>query len=328
MLNAKIAFYSMLDNLLSVGVPLTTALGKGMPAKLRSTCVRMQQRLSQGSTFAEALQGEKAFSRLEITLLHAGEATGTLVDAVRTLREHIEQVKTMRADLVRALLYPLFTYYCAIPLLCIVHLASMQFGTGGLSMDGWAAYLIPRLVVGWGAPPLIYFLLVRFLPTLLGTPILGTLLDALPFFGKLQHRHNSAFFWQTFAACISSGLPYSTAIQLAADACPGKFYANRFKKMAPLILDQQFTFSQAFAEVANGRDEAAQYTSIAYTGEVSGRLDDAARQIAKLAQFDAANSITRFSKVAPTILYACLAFYLAYKIISFYASYFNTLMSL
>ncbi|HYC70710.1 MAG TPA: type II secretion system F family protein [Opitutaceae bacterium] len=81
---------------------------------LRALCAAIWERLSEGQTLSGALEGLPAvFDRQTVSLIRAGEATGSLNDVLlRLITHHLEQ-KELRTKLITALLYPVFVCFVA-----------------------------------------------------------------------------------------------------------------------------------------------------------------------------------------------------------------------
>lgn len=106
-------FTEQLATLLEAGQPLESALsqlvrqarGKPMGVLLK----RLLEQVKAGASLSAAMAREgRVFSTFYLSLVRAGEATGTLADALAQLAGYLERTQAQRAELHSALIYPAF----------------------------------------------------------------------------------------------------------------------------------------------------------------------------------------------------------------------------
>ncbi|MDR0280521.1 MAG: type II secretion system F family protein [Paucimonas sp.] len=102
-----------LATLLEAGQPLESALAlqarQAARRPQRELLERLLAQVKAGEALSSAMirQGS-LFSPFYISLVRAGEASGTLADALAQLAAHLERTQAQRAELVSALIYPAF----------------------------------------------------------------------------------------------------------------------------------------------------------------------------------------------------------------------------
>ncbi|WP_110973387.1 type II secretion system F family protein [Pseudomonas huaxiensis] len=106
-------FTEQLATLLEAGQPLESALRllarQRQPRAMRELLARLQQQVKAGASLSSAMSREgRNFSSFYLSLVRAGEASGTLVDALGQLAHYLERAQTQRGELASALIYPAF----------------------------------------------------------------------------------------------------------------------------------------------------------------------------------------------------------------------------
>lgn len=120
-----------LATLLNAGLELDRALGilvgLGEIEALRDPFTRVLARVREGTSLSEALAAERAFSRLYVSMVRAGEAGGNLDVTLRRLADYLSRAAAIREAIASALVYP-------IVLLC----------TAGLSIIVILVFVLPE----------------------------------------------------------------------------------------------------------------------------------------------------------------------------------------
>ncbi|HPY42438.1 MAG TPA: type II secretion system F family protein, partial [Thiolinea sp.] len=105
-----IAFTQQLSSMLNAGLPLDRALSiqlelieqPGMSSLVRS----LQERVRSGVHFADALEETNKFSRFFVNMVRAGEASGSIDDALDRLVDYMFRAKDLQGTIIAALIYP------------------------------------------------------------------------------------------------------------------------------------------------------------------------------------------------------------------------------
>ncbi|PID48784.1 MAG: type II secretion protein F [Proteobacteria bacterium] len=113
-----VAFTQQLSSMLKAGLPLDRALGiqleitssPAMDAMLRE----IQSQVRSGIHFADALENSSQFNRFYINMVRAGEASGSIDDALARLVEYMLRAKELRSIVISALIYPSILFVVAV----------------------------------------------------------------------------------------------------------------------------------------------------------------------------------------------------------------------
>ncbi len=107
-----LTFTTELSDLLASGMTLGNALNSlasrqtGRPGD--RVIAKLRDEILQGTSLSDALAQQPAtFSRLYVSMIHAGEASGALDEVLRRLVAHYERMQDLKEKVVMALVYPM-----------------------------------------------------------------------------------------------------------------------------------------------------------------------------------------------------------------------------
>jgi type IV pilus assembly protein PilC len=107
----KIHFARNLSSMLQAGLALSRALSvlerQANSGALRKVLKSIMEEINKGTTFSDALQKHgKVFPPLFISMVHAGEQSGTLADSLKVIATQMESSYSLERRVKGALLYP------------------------------------------------------------------------------------------------------------------------------------------------------------------------------------------------------------------------------
>lgn len=282
-----------------LSVEQTLAILAGGKSK-SAVCARQTQRgLQRGQDLLQAGRRAGLFSERDSILLKAAEATGSYQAIYACLAELYES-KARRLRYIKSkLLLPLLVLLLA---LFLQPLPSVFAGRLGLSAYFWVlglhlAWLV-AVVCG------IYYL-ERL-------PLFRHFYPRLPYLGEWTLRRQMHDFIWTLGLMLSAGLPILQALPKAG----GNIYTPVLRKQIKGLrsaLDAGATFSETL-ENCCGVDK--QTVAIIRSGEYAGSLAAMLLHYAKLEGENLKRYDDMQAKWLPRVLYACLAVWMAYSIVS------------
>jgi type II secretory pathway component PulF len=270
-------FYGQMARLLESGVALTEAL-RLMSEHSRgrlSDCVKnLQTRIESGSTLPPAMSKEPSFfADHVISLVEAGEETGGLPAVFLALSESLELRLNMRRRMLRACVYPFILFTLSFFLIPISRLFTA--GVGGYLQASLVPYLISL-----GVLALVLFGLPLGFKKVLGPASTQAISRKLPVIGKLQVLRSTVSFSRHLSTALRAGLDIHTSLHLSARAT-GDFVVVKRIERASSVIRTGSTLAAALTETGLFDDEFMLAVS---AGEVSGRLENALDQQARLRQ--------------------------------------------
>jgi len=226
-----VAFTRQLATMIDAGIAIVQslqALGEQAPNKaMRDVIKDVCTRVESGESFSEALQKHpKAFNRLYIAMVSAGEKGGMLAEILARLATYLENTERLRRKVKSALMYPIGVVVVAIGitiflLIKVIPVFSEVYTGFGAKLPAPTQFLIDLsglvrsyffiflgvavgLVYGW----------IYFIKTPKGREFWDTRRIKLPIFGVIAHKICLARFTRTFASLVRSGTPILEVLQI------------------------------------------------------------------------------------------------------------------
>jgi type IV pilus assembly protein PilC len=214
---------------------------KVMRDVIKDVCTRVEG----GDSFSEALQKHpKAFSRLYVCMVAAGERGGLLAEILARLATYLENAARLRKKVKSAMMYPVTVTIVAIVitiflLVKVVPVFGEIFNSFGASLPAPTQALITisnvvkkyitlilmaggALAYGW------YY----FLKTPVGRKFWDANRIRLPIFGVIAHKICLARFTRTLASLVRSGVPILEVLQIVSQTVGNVVMENAIKAAA------------------------------------------------------------------------------------------------
>lgn len=226
-----VIFTRQLATMIDAGLAMVQSLqalaeqttNKVMRDVIKDICARVES----GDSFSEALSKHpKAFSRLYVCMVAAGEKGGLLAEILARLAVYQENTARLRKKVKSAMMYPITVTIVAILitiflLVKVVPVFGEIFSSFGATLPAPTQYLINLsnfvkkyilfiLLTGGGS---IYgwFYFIR---TPVGREFWDRYRIRLPIFGQIAHKICLARFTRTLASLIRSGVPILEVLQI------------------------------------------------------------------------------------------------------------------
>ena len=302
-----INFCFHLDQLARAGVPILEGLADLRDSienpRFREVIAGLIESIEGGQTLSQAMAGHPAvFSKVFVSLIRSGEATGQLPEVLSSLNESLKWEDELASHTKKLLMYPAFV------------------GTIVLSATFFLMiYMVPQLKqfvknMGQALPPqtkLLFFvsdLLVGYwwlflsIPVLLvivaqlvlrSNPIARLRLDgmklALPIFGPILKKIILSRFANTFAMLYAAGIPILESIRTTQD-----IVGNRAVRKALVRVEQSIREGQ---NVAGAFHDAGLFPPLVVrmlrVGESTGGLDKSLRNVSYFYNRDVKESVEK-----------------------------------
>ena len=261
-------FTRQLSTLQDAGLPLLRSLqileSQQKPGKLKNILLGVCEEVEGGSSLSEAMSKyPKAFDRLYVKMVNAGEIGGVLDVILQRLAEFMEKSQKLKRKIRGAMVYPIVViaisgliltgimvfiipkfeeifrdFGVALPALTqgLIWASRWVAGTNtGQAIPGWIIAL-PSPIFAW-----IIFKLIRQSGP--GRAATDTITLWLPIFGNLVKKTVIARFTRTLGTLVSAGVPILEAIKITSETCNNYVYEKALVKCHDSIRE-----GESFAE--------------------------------------------------------------------------------
>ena len=232
----KILFSRQLATLLNAGVPLVQALNsvtdQTTSKPLRSVASKVIADVESGQVFSKALaKHPKVFSQIYISLVEAGETSGTLDDALERLADQQEKDAEIISKVRSAMVYPIIVLFVMMGVLIFMlvtvlpQVKQLYDGIKGAELPLLTSILLAlstAIVKYWWATlialGLAVFFTSKFANTVGGKAVFDKIkMRAWPI-GPLFMKMYMARFARTSTTLVASGVPLIQVLEIAANA--------------------------------------------------------------------------------------------------------------
>ncbi|MBN22295.1 MAG: pilus assembly protein PilC [Bdellovibrionaceae bacterium] len=290
-----ITFTRQLHVLISSGVPLVQGLDalveQTADSNMKNIISVIKERVSQGSFFWEALaQYPKAFPKIYLSLVRAGEASGALEVMLKRLSRYMEDAERLRKLVKSAMIYPIAVI--AVGVIVIAVMLTMvipKFETiltqSGQELPAPTKFVISLshfmvdnilsilVVTGIGG-----FLALKFFKSPEGKAVLDRLFFKAPLLGTIMQKSGVARFSRTMGTLLASGVNMIDSIDICRETINNVVLEDATAKIREEV-ETGKTLGQVVSKIGVFPPMAMQMISI---GENTGNLD---RMLERVADF-------------------------------------------
>ncbi len=279
----------------SAGVPITSALEmlaeqteNEIMALAISGCYAS---IRSGSSLSESMGNyPKVFPSLLITMVAAGEASGSLENSFDRMATHFEKEAKLNAMVKKSSVYPITIVVVATVVVMLLlafvipqfesiltdlgtempMLTQIVIAAGDFMQSYW---FIVAAVIGLGV-----FGLIQYGKTDMGNKIFSMLQLKIPLFGKLATKTASARMSRTLATLITAGIPLIDAMEIVANTM-----SNRLFREALMSVRDDIAMGSSISEpLQRSKMFPALVCHMTKIGEETGDLDS---MLTKLADY-------------------------------------------
>lgn len=288
-------FCRQITSILSAGVPVASALdmmSEQTDNKMLSVAAAgCRTAIQSGSSLADAMRDyPKVFPELFITMVAAGEASGSLEVAFARMGEQFEKEEKLRSTVKKASIYPIVVCVVAVAVVMLLLtfviptfedmlmdlgvdlpvITKMVIGASRFMQKWW--YLVLAVIAG------LVFYLKHFRKTEAGQRAFGRIGLKLPLFGKLTVKTAAARMCRTMSTLLAAGIPLIDVIEITANTM-----SNYYFKEALLEAKDDVAMGEPLSKIlAQNKLFPPTVYHMMNIGEETGRLEE---MLNKLAQY-------------------------------------------
>src|SRR6478752_2370750 len=202
-----VTFTRQFSTLQDAGLPVLRSLRilerQMKPSVLKNALIDVVEDVESGSTLSEALgKHPRAFDRLYVNMVKAGEAGGALEVILQRLAEFLEKAQSLKSKIIGAMVYPSVVIFVAVAILTFIMVSIIPkfkkiFDEFGLTLP-WATQTLIKVSTWmsefwWTIPlfPMSLYLLIKLIRlTRAGTYALDRAILWVPVLGDLIEKTN------------------------------------------------------------------------------------------------------------------------------------------
>jgi len=315
-------FTRQLSTLISAGLPLLRSLRtlskQEKNVNLKKIMGILAESVEGGTTFSEALsQHPKAFNKLYVNMVKAGELGGVLEIVLTRLAEFAEKSQRIRGKVTSAMVYPLVVLTIAVVIVAFLMLfivpkfeAIFKDMLGGRPLPAITQIImdLSRFIQGNFIPIVVALVVLavgfRFA---LRLPGISTAVDRyklkLPLFGDLLTKTSVARFSRTLGTLVSSGVPILQALQITRDTAGNE----RVSEAITSIHDNVKEGESMVAPMEASQIFPPMVVSMVQVGEETGQLPDMLTKVADVFEEEVDVAVSGLTSLLEPVMIVVLA---------------------
>jgi len=288
-----VLFTRQFSVLQDAGLPVLRALRileKQMrPSALKNALIDVVEDVESGSTLSEAFgKHPRAFDRLYVNMVKAGEAGGALEVILQRLAEFKEKSQSLKRKVIGAMVYPAVVIMAAVGILIFIMVAIIPkfekiFREFGLKLPALTQFLIDVSMwcskYWWSLPlvPLGIWLLFKLIRlSRAGNYALDRMTLWIPIVGRIVEKTIVARTMRTLGTLVSSGVPILESLSIVRETANNAVFERMFQRVYESIREGD-TIAEPLRESHLVDDMV---TNMVEVGEETGDLDTMLYKIA------------------------------------------------
>ena len=315
-------FTRQLSTLISAGLPLLRSLrtlGKQeKDANLKKIMAGLSESVEGGTTFSEALtQHPKAFNKLYVNMVKAGELGGVLEIVLTRLAEFAEKSQRIKGKVTSAMVYPLVVLTIAVGIVTFLMLfivpkfeAIFKDMLGGRPLPFITQMImdLSRFIQGnfilIAVAIIVAVVAARFAMKM---PGVAAAVDnyklKIPLFGDMLTKTSVARFSRTLGTLVSSGVPILQALNITRDTAGNL----RVSKAVESIHDNVKEGESMVTPMEASGIFPPMVVSMVQVGEETGQLPDMLTKVADVFEEEVDNAVSGLTSLLEPVMIVLLA---------------------
>jgi type IV pilus assembly protein PilC len=331
-----VVFTRQLATMIDAGIAIVQSLqaladqspNKVMRDVIKDVCTRVES----GESFSEALQKHpKAFNRLYVAMVAAGEKGGLLAEIMARLATYLETTDRLRKKVKTAMMYPTAVTTVAICitiflLVKVVPVFADIYSGFGAKLPGptqflinisnilkhWLIVIIPLAVAG-------VYAWLYYIKTKKGREFWDERRIKLPIFGPIAHKICLARFTRTLASLVRSGVPILEVLQIVSQTV-GNTVLEKAVKTAATDIERGEGISQALAKHPVFPSMVIRMMT---AGEQTGNIDSMLERVSDFLDEEIENTLSGLMSLIEPLLIVGLGIVIGGMVICMFLPIFN-----
>ena len=248
-----VAFTRQLSTLQDAGLPILRSLQileqQQKPGLLKAIIGGVGEEVEGGGTLSDAMaKYPKAFDKLYVNMINAGEAGGVLDLILARLADFMEKAAKLKKKVIGAMIYPAVVITIAVGIVSMIMIFVIPkfeqiFKDFGTKLPPITQMLldVSRWFANWGwcyvlATPIVLSLVWKLIRTSEGGKYATDAIKLkVPILGNILGKTAIARFTRTLGTLISAGVPILDAINITKETCGNEVYSRALAKVHDAI---------------------------------------------------------------------------------------------
>jgi type IV pilus assembly protein PilC len=248
-----VGFTRQLSTLQDAGLPILRSLQileqQQKPGLLKAIIGGVADEVEGGGTLSDAMaKFPKAFDKLYVNMINAGEAGGVLDLILARLADFMEKAARLKKKVIGAMIYPAVVISIAVAIVSMIMIFVIPkfeqiFKDFGTKLPAITQILldVSRWFANWGwayviASPIVFMLVWRLIGMSEGGKYATDAIKLkIPILGGILGKTAIARFTRTLGTLISAGVPILDAINITKETCGNEVYSRALGKVHDAI---------------------------------------------------------------------------------------------
>ncbi|HEX6261602.1 MAG TPA: type II secretion system F family protein [Actinomycetota bacterium] len=329
-------FSRQFATMINSGLPLLRCLSileqQTSSKELGKIIVQVRTEVEQGSSLSQALSNHpKAFSKLYVAMVRAGETSGTLDDVLLRVADTLEKEVELRRKVKSAMTYP--TVVFALVILILIAMLVFVVPTfetlyedlgGTLPVPTKVLIAVSQVVRGYFLWVVAGFVLLiwgfrRWILTDKGRRAFDRFKLKLPIFGKLFHKTALSRFSRTLGVLSRSGVPILQALDIVSETVGNSVMADAVRDIGASVKE-----GESITKPLSRHDIfPPMVVQMMAVGEETGALDTMLEKIADFYDAEVEATVDALTSLIEPLLIAVVGGTVGVIVISLYLPLFK-----
>lgn len=334
--SALMVFARQLSAMLKAGISLTDTLHtiahSQNSERLKDILLCIRTDVQRGHTLTEAMhKHNNVFDQLFLSMIHAGESSGSLAENVARLAEYLEKKERFRRKLKAATAYPkfvigFFTVLTSVIFLVIIPKFKDMFDEFGAKLPTLTQIfmdlsLFIRHNMVYIAPGLLLLVigLIFSKKTPRGAAFWDRVVLRIPFFGKLFLKAAVARLAMTLSTLLHNGIPLTDSLRIASSTLNNSILEEGIRHTRRDVI-KGFGLAESLAKVAKLPRLLPRMVRV---GEESGSLSDMLGDVAGYFDQEVDASLNKITAIIEPVLICGMGVVVCITVIAIYLPIFS-----
>lgn len=323
-------FTKQLSVMINAGVPILQSLEilyrTEKNASFKASIKKVAQDVGEGKTIAEAMTGQKCFTKLYCNLVKAGEAGGILDGILKKLALHMEKQEKTKKQVKSAMTYPVIVTFVGVLVIWGMMFFVVPQFMGMLKESNQQVPWITQFVVDIsdfvGSYSMImipsFFVailaIVSFVRTPHGKVAFDNMILKAPIFGVIIIKGNLSSFTSTLSTLLSAGVSLIDALDICIETIDNTVIAKDIGEVKKKIIE-----GKSMTEPLSQIDYFPELvTSMIKVGEQTGQVDQMLMKVAQIFEEEVEEAIGAMTKLIEPLIIVVLGGAVALILVAMY----------